>query len=140
MRTTLMKLTVGAATAVAAIGLAAAPANAAGPVDVPFRITYGASVSAGTVHFTVGSSASVTGTVHATSTEKQVCAEGFNGTIETGLLCSNYASPGGSNVGFTFPFTISARGGVNSIAILMFDADVNVTGSVVCDRSGCQPV
>jgi len=140
MRTTLVKLTAAAATVITAIGLAAAPANAAGPVDVPFRITYGASVSSGTVHFTVGYSASVTGTVHAVSTKKQVCAEGFNGALETGLPCSNFASPDGPNVGFTFPLKISAPGGVNSVAILMFDADVNVTGSVVCDRSGCVSV
>lgn len=138
MRTTLMKLTAAAATVVAAIGLAAAPANAAGPVDVPFSMAYGASTSSGKIHFTVGYSASVTGLVHATSSPKQVCAAGFNGNLDTGIQCSAYAYPGSGNVGFTFPMTISARGGVSTVEIVMYDSTRDLV-AVQCTRSGCVP-
>ncbi|CAM5649044.1 Secreted protein OS=Streptomyces fumanus OX=67302 GN=GCM10018772_35000 PE=4 SV=1 [Streptomyces fumanus] len=55
-----------ATAAVATIGLAAAPAHAtASDVNMSFGMSYGASTTSGTIHFTDGYSATVSGAVHA---------------------------------------------------------------------------
>jgi hypothetical protein len=138
MRSTLMKSAAAAAAVVAVVGLTAAPAIAAGTVNVPFSMAYGASISTGTISFTAGYSATVTGAVHAVSTPKYVCGGGSNGSIETDNLCSGTAYPGGPNVGFSFPFRIAVSGGVQTVNIALTDADSQtIVASRECTRKGC---
>jgi hypothetical protein len=136
MRKTLMVM---AAAVVAAIGLTAAPAQAAtGDVNMPFGMAYGASTTSGTIHFTTGYSATVTGAVHAVSTEKFVCANGSNGAFLDEGSCSNFAVPGGPNVAYTINLRIPHPGGVQTVYIGLAD---DISGTVLaeehCTRNGC---
>jgi hypothetical protein len=141
MRRILMKTAAVAAAVVAAIGLAATPANAVGPVNVPFGMAYGASTTSGTIHFTVGHSASVNGAVHAVSTPKWICVVGFNGGLSDGdpSDCSATAYPGGPNVGFSFGLRIVAPGGVQRVLVYMYeDSDgYRIAAALRCTRNGC---
>jgi hypothetical protein len=142
MRKTLMKIAGAVVAVVAATGLAAAPANAAaGSVDMPYGMAYGASTTTGTVHFTIGYSATVTGAVHAVTAPKYICVEGSNGTIHTGYACMpNEAIPGGPNVGYTFDLAIYASGGVQRVDIQMWEiapTEVRLVAKEHCSRTGC---
>jgi hypothetical protein len=138
MRKTLMRMAAAAAVVVATIGLAAAPANAAGPVDMPFGMAYGASTVTGEIHFTVGYSATVTGTVHAVSTIKRACASGINGNFSSNSECSDVAQPGHPNVGFSLTLTIQQRGGVQVVFVSMLDFSTGrELAAVQCTRTGC---
>jgi hypothetical protein len=141
MRKTLMKIAGAVVAVVAATGLTAAPANAAaGPVDVPFKLPYGASLSTGTVHFTVGYSATVTGAVHAVTAPKYICVVGSNGSYLDVDCMPDTAFPGGPNVGYSLGLRIPVPGGVQGVDIQMWEihSDGNyLVATEHCDRGGC---
>jgi hypothetical protein len=124
----------------AAIGFAA-PAQAVS-VSVSYSFAYGNSTATGTVNFTDGYTASVSGVVHAASGRRQVCATGSNGSVvsDPPVLCSPWAYAGGSNQPWGGSLRIARPGGVVEVYILMYDEnDTQLTG-VVCTRRGCSPL
>ncbi|MFJ3842334.1 hypothetical protein ACWGHM_30340 [Streptomyces sp. NPDC054904] len=112
-------LTVLVVVLMAAIGFAA-PAQAA-PVSIPYSFAYGASVANGTVSFTDGYTASVSGVVHAGSGRREVCATGWNGTVASEEVCSPWAYAGGANQPWSDSMRIPLRGGVIEVIIVMYD-------------------
>jgi hypothetical protein len=60
----------------AIIGFAAPTQATVTAVDMPFGMAFGNNTTTGTIHFTDGSTATVTGAVHAASGYRQVCAIG----------------------------------------------------------------
>jgi hypothetical protein len=138
MRKTLMRMAAAGAAVVAAIGFAAAPANAAGPVDMPFGMAYGASTTTGSIHFTIGYSATVNGTVHAVSSTKKACAVGSNDPYITDVSCGGAANPGGENIPYSLPFRIPTPGGIQVVQIFLVDSLSNEPlAEVQCTRNGC---
>ncbi|MGP3691273.1 hypothetical protein ACTVZO_42555 [Streptomyces sp. IBSNAI002] len=120
----------------ASIGFAA-PAQAA-PVSVPFNFAYGNSTAAGTINFTDGYTASVSGVVHAASGGRQVCATGFNGDVVSDTTrCSPWAYAGGPNQPWSGSLRIPRPGGVVEVYILMYDENDTMLAGVVCTRRGC---
>lgn len=135
MRKTL--LTTALATA-AALGFAAAPAHAAtGDVTVPFPMTYGNSQTSGSIHFTSGYTASLSGVVHAASGQRAICANGYNGSVVEGGGCSDSASAGGPDKTLNASFAINLPGGVQKVVIWMIDEHGDTVASEYCTRSGC---
>jgi hypothetical protein len=102
-------------------------------------MAYGASTTSGTVHFTVGHSASVNGAVHAVSTPKFICVTGHNGRLEDVGGCSDVAYPGGPNVGFSLGLRIVAGGGVQKVVVYMFEdtGGNRIVAALNCTRNGC---
>jgi hypothetical protein len=131
MRKALMVMVVAV---MAAIGFAA-PAQAS--VDMPFGMAYGNSTTSGTIHFTDGYSASVSGAVHAASGSRMVCAWGANGDVETAAFCSPWAYAGGPNQSFSGSLSIALSGGVQRVYIAMYDENINPLAEEFCTRSGC---
>ncbi|MFJ8085262.1 hypothetical protein ACIQ6Y_32180 [Streptomyces sp. NPDC096205] len=121
----------------AAIGFAA-PAQAA-PVSMPYGFAYGNSTATGTINFSDGYTASVSGVVHAASGRRQVCATGFNGDVvsDPPVLCSPWAYAGGQNPSWGGPLQIARPGGVLEVYILMYDENDTRLAGVVCTRRGC---
>ncbi len=120
----------------ASIGFAA-PAQAA-PVSKPYSFAYGNSTATGTVSFTDGYTASVSGVVHAASGRREVCAVGFNGDVAADQVpCSPWAYAGGPNQPWSGSMRIPLPGGVTRVVILMYDENDNPMDGVVCTRGGC---
>lgn len=134
MRKTLLATTLAAA---AALGFAVPPAHAADDVTVHFAMTYGNSQSSGSVHFTSGYTASVSGVVHAASGGRAICVYGYNGGTETGGICSPLAFAGGPDQVLNEPLTIPLPGGVQTVVVDMVDANAKAVASVSCNRWGC---
>jgi hypothetical protein len=120
----------------ASIGFAA-PAQAA--VSMPYSFAYGNSTASGTINFTDGYTASVSGVVHAASGQRQVCATGFNGDVvsDPPVRCSPWAYAGGPNPTWGGPLAISRPGGVVEVYLLMYDETDTARAGVVCTRGGC---
>jgi hypothetical protein len=137
MRKLLMVLVVAVMTA---IGFAAPAQATVNTVDMPFGMAYGNSTTTGTIHFTDGYTASVSGTVHAASGGRRVCAYGVNGSTTSGLICSPYAYAGGPNTTLIGPLTISKPGGVVGVYITMYDENNSGLAREYCTRSGCTRV
>lgn len=134
MRTPLMAMAVAA---MAAIGFAAPAQATVNTVDMPFGMAYGNSATTGTIHFTDGYTASVSGTVHAASDARQVCAYGMNGGTTSKTVCSPYAYAGEPNQSLSGSMRIEAAGGVQRVYLTMFDSNgIPLTGEF-CGRSGC---
>lgn len=132
-------LTVMVVALMAAIGFAA-PAQAA-PVSKPYSFAYGASTATGTVNFTDGYTASVSGVVHAASDRRQVCAVGFNGDVAADEVpCSPWTYANGPNQPWGGSMRIPLRGGVVQVVILMYDGDDKPLDGVICSRGGCSPL
>ena len=131
MRKALMVMVVAV---MAAIGFAA-PAQAT--VDMPFSMAYGNSTTSGTIHFTDGYSASVSGAVHAASGSRLVCVWGENGSVSTDAFCSPWANAGGPNQSFSGSLQIALSGGVQRVYITMYDENVTPLAEEFCTRSGC---
>ncbi|MFM9442782.1 hypothetical protein [Streptomyces acidiscabies] len=132
-------LTVTVVALMASIGFAA-PAQAA-PVSRPFSMPYGNSTVAGTIHFTDGYTASVSGVVHAASGGRQVCATGFNGdVVSDDTSCSPWAYAGGPNQSWSGSLRIPRPGGVVEVYILMYDENVDLLAATVCTRSSCSQI
>ncbi|MGW3994100.1 hypothetical protein [Amycolatopsis sp. NPDC004772] len=128
----LRSLVATAAVAGALLG-ASAPAEAASTTN--WRIEYGASVTAGTISWTDGRSASVDGTVHAVSGYRETCVWGVNGTSTTAVAC--YGANPGKDHPFYHGLTIDKVGGVQLIHISFYDADNHKLGQRGCTRNGC---
>lgn len=138
MRKTLLTTTIAAA---AALGFAAAPAHAAtGDVDRPFALIYGNSQASGSIHFTSGYSASLSGVVHAASGKRAICADAYNGTAHNGGDCSPWAVAGGPDQVLNESFSIPLPGGVQQVVILMMDENGNTVAEQSCYRSYCERV
>ncbi|MFE1206206.1 hypothetical protein ACFW5V_31470 [Streptomyces sp. NPDC058762] len=134
MRRTLMPV---AATAVAMVALGAAPAHAtASAVYMDFGMSYGATTTSGTIHFTDGYTASVSAAVHAVSGPKRICVTGWNGDAHDGPYCSAYDEPGGSNQGFSKELRIALPGGVQEVTIFL-NSDTATLKKEKCTRNGC---
>ncbi|CAG7658532.1 hypothetical protein [Actinacidiphila bryophytorum] len=133
MRKTFLTTTLAAA---AAVGFAAAPAHAAA-VDMPFSMAYGNSQTSGSIHFTSGYTASLSGVVHAASGQRAICADGYNGSVEAGGGCSDWASAGGPDATLNTSFSINLPGGVQRVVIYMLEEHGDTVASEYCTRSGC---
>ncbi|MEU0404095.1 hypothetical protein ABZ318_28475 [Streptomyces sp. NPDC006197] len=120
-----------------AIGFAAPAQATANSVDRPFSMNYGNSTTSGTIHFTDGYSASVSGAVHAASGSRMVCAWGANGDVTTGAICSPWANAGGPNQAFSGSLQIALSGGVQRVYIAMYDENVTPLAEEFCTRNGC---
>lgn len=135
MRKTLLTSTIAAA---AALGFAAAPAHAAtGDVDRPFAMTYGNSQTSGTIHFTSGYTASVSGVVHAASGQRAICADAYNGTAKKLGFCSPWAYAGGPDQVLNESLSIPLPGGVQRVVIEMMDENGKTVASEFCTRTSC---
>ncbi|MEU0340395.1 hypothetical protein ABZ092_15855 [Streptomyces bobili] len=134
MRKPLMAIAVAV---MAAIGFAAPAQATANTVDMPFGMAYGNSTTTGTIHFTDGYSASVSGTVHAASGARMVCFWGANGNVETSAICSQWAYAGGPNQSFSGSLRIALPGGVQRVYIAMYDENVTPLAGEFCTRNGC---
>lgn len=134
MRKTLLATTLAAA---AALGFSVPPAHAADDVTVHFAMTYVNSQSSGSVHFTSGYTASISGVVRAASGGRAICAYGYNGSTETGGVCSPLAFAGGPDQVLNVALTIPLPGGVQTVVIDMVDANAKVLASDSCNRWGC---
>ncbi len=134
MRKTLM---VTAVAVMAAIGSTAPAQATVTSVDMPFGMNYGNSTTSGTIHFTDGYSASVSGAVHAASGSRMVCAWGANGDVTTTAICSPWANVGGPNRAFSGSLQIALSGGVQRVYIAMYDENVTPLAEEFCTRSGC---
>jgi hypothetical protein len=135
MRRTLLTTTVAAA---AALGFAAAPAHAAtGDVDRPFGMTYGNSQTSGSIHFTSGYTASLSGVVHAASGQRAICADAYNGSAHDPGYCSSWAYAGGPDQVLNESFSIPLPGGVQRVVILMMDENGNTVAEESCTRTTC---
>lgn len=120
----------------ASIGFAA-PAQAA-PVPMPFGFSYGNSTATGTINFTDGYTASVSGVLHAASTPRQLCAQGMNGSVSSGRpLCSDWVYGEGSNATLSGSLRIPISGGVQQVTIKMLGTYNELLAWVVCTRGGC---
>jgi hypothetical protein len=119
--------------------VAAAMFGAAGVADAAtttaWRIEYGASVTAGTISWTDGRSASVAGNVHAVSGYRETCVWGVNGTASTDPAC--YGANPGKDHPFNHVLTIDKVGGVQLIHISFYDNFQHKLGQLRCTRSGC---
>ncbi|MFE9674505.1 hypothetical protein ACFYO5_10325 [Streptomyces sp. NPDC006259] len=110
----------------------------AAPVPMPFGFAYGNSTATGTINFTDGYTASVSGVVHAASGRRKVCATGFNGDVVSDTAsCSPWAYAGGPNQPWSGSLRIPRPGGVVEVYILMYDENNTMLAGVVCTRSGC---
>lgn len=116
-------------------GLAAGAASADAASTTSWRIEYGASVTAGTISWTDGRSATVSGTVHAVSGYRETCVWGVNGTSSTDVAC--YGANPGKDHPFTHGLTIDKVGGVQLIHISFYDANNHKLGQRGCTRTGC---
>ncbi|MEU5114250.1 hypothetical protein AB0G64_22440 [Streptomyces longwoodensis] len=135
MRKTLLTTTLAAA---AALGFAAAPAQAAtGDVDRPFAMTYGNSQTSGSIHFTGGYTASLSGVVHAASGQRAICADAYNGSAKEQGYCSAWAYAGGPDQVLKESFSIPLPGGVQRVVIEMMDENGNIVARESCTRSVC---
>jgi hypothetical protein len=135
MRKSLLATTLAA---VAALGFAAAPAHAAtGDVSMPFAMTYGNSQTSGSIHFTSGYTASLSGVVHAASGQRAICADAYNGSAKDQGYCSPWAYAGGPDQVLNESFTIPLPGGVQRVVIEMIDENGNIVASESCTRSVC---
>lgn len=134
MRKSLMVMVVAV---MAAIGFAAPAQATVNSVDRSFSLIYGNSTASGTIHFTDGYSASVSGTVHAASGSRMVCAWGENGKATTSAICSPWASAGGPNQSFSGSLQIALSGGVQTVYVAMYDENVNPLTEKSCTRTGC---
>ncbi|MFF8381652.1 hypothetical protein ACF07V_36790 [Streptomyces sp. NPDC015661] len=121
----------------AAIGFAAPAQATVNSVDRPYSLIYGNSTASGTIHFTDGYSASVSGVVHAASGARMVCAWGENGNVTTGAICSPWAYAGGPNQSFSGSLQIALPGGVQGVYIAMYDENVNPLTEKFCTRNSC---
>ncbi|MET9468040.1 hypothetical protein ABZY44_25230 [Streptomyces sp. NPDC006544] len=129
-------LTVMVVALMAAIGFAA-PAQAA-PVSKPYSFAFGASTATGTVSFTDGYTASVSGVVHAASGRRKVCAVGLNGdAVSDEFPCSPWAYAGGPNQPWGGSMRIPLPGGVVQVGIMMYDENMEPLDGVICSRGGC---
>ncbi|UOZ07822.1 hypothetical protein [Amycolatopsis sp. WQ 127309] len=124
---------VAAAAVVAAMFGSAAVADAA--VTTPWRIEYGASVAAGTIGWSDGRSATVSGTIHAVSGYREVCVWGVNGTSTSPVECD--ATFPGVDPSFSEVLTINKVGGVQVIYIHLSDQYDHDFGQLRCTRAGC---
>ncbi|MFI5591476.1 hypothetical protein ACIA5G_40945 [Amycolatopsis sp. NPDC051758] len=119
--------------------VAAAMFGATGVADAAtttaWRIEYGASVTAGTISWTDGRSASVDGNVHAVSGYRETCVWGVNGTSTTEVAC--YGANPGKDHPFYHLLTINKVGGVQLIHISFYDEFNHKLGQRGCTRSGC---
>ncbi|MER5355678.1 hypothetical protein ABT093_35795 [Kitasatospora sp. NPDC002551] len=134
MRKPLMVL---AAAATAAIGFAAPAQATVNDVDMPFGMAYGNSTTSGTIHFTDGYTASVTGAVHAASGARRVCVVGVNGGAESATVCSPWAYAGGANQPLSASLRIAVAGGVQRVYVAMYDENNALLAQEFCTRSGC---
>ncbi|GAA1386870.1 hypothetical protein GCM10009639_11200 [Kitasatospora putterlickiae] len=130
-------LMVMAAAAFAAIGFTAPAQATVTDVDMPFGMAYGNSTTSGTIHFTDGYTASVSGAVHAASGARQVCVQGVNNTAATDTVCSPWAYEGGPNQPLSASLRIAAPGGVQRVYIWMVDGGNALLAQEYCTRSGC---
>jgi hypothetical protein len=130
-------LMVMAVAVMAAIGFAAPAQATANTVDRPFSMAYGNSTTSGTIHFTDGYTASVSGAVHAASGFRRVCAYGVNGSTTSGLICSPWADAGGPNQPLSGSLRIALRGGVQGVYITMYDDNDAKLAREFCTRNGC---
>ncbi|MEU1054527.1 hypothetical protein [Streptomyces sp. NPDC005876] len=134
MRRVLMTVAV---TALATISFGTAPAHAtASDVNMDFGMSYGATTTSGTIHFTDGYTASVAAAVHAVSGPRQICVTGWNGNTTDGPYCSAYDQPGGSNQGFSKELRIGLPGGIQEVTIFL-NSDAATLKKERCTRSGC---
>ncbi|MFH8609976.1 hypothetical protein ACH4D5_21100 [Streptomyces sp. NPDC018029] len=135
MRKPLMVMVVAV---MAAIGHTAPAQASVNTVDMPFGMAYGNSTTSGTIHFTDGYTASVSGAVHAASGLRQVCAQGVNGSLTSGRpLCSPYAFEGGPNQTISGSLRIPVAGGVQRVYITMYDEYNVPLAREFCTRNGC---
>ncbi|MEU3723227.1 hypothetical protein [Streptomyces sp. NPDC031705] len=137
MRKALMVMSVAVMTA---IGFAAPAQAAVNDVDMPFGMAYGNSTTAGTIHFTDGYTATVSGAVHAASGYRRVCAYGANGDARSGLICSPYAQAGGADQPLSGSLRIAVPGGVQRVYITMYDGSNARLAEEFCTRNGCTRV
>ncbi|CAM5330672.1 hypothetical protein SALBM135S_00021 [Streptomyces alboniger] len=129
-------LTVLVVALMAAIGFAA-PARAA-PGPIPYSFAFGASTATGTVSFTDGYTASVSGVVHAGSGSRTVCAVGLNGdAVSEQAPCSPPAHANGPNQPWGGSMQIPLPGGVVQVGIMMYDENMKPLDGVICSRGGC---
>lgn len=134
MRRLLMAMAVAV---MAAIGFAAPAQATVSSVNMPFGMAYGNSTTSGTIHFTDGYSASVSGAVHAASGLRMVCVWGANGDVTTDAFCSPWAVVGGANQPFSGSLQIALAGGVLRVYIAMYDENGTPVAEEFCTRSGC---
>ncbi|MDA5279914.1 hypothetical protein [Streptomyces sp. Isolate_45] len=137
MRKPLMVLAAAGMTAIAFATPAQATVNT---VDMPFGMAYGNSTTSGTIHFTDGYSASVSGTVHRASGLRQVCAHGVNGNWRTEDKCSPYATAGEPDQTIRGTMTLDVPGGVQRVYITMYDGNNVELAKEFCTRIGCTRV
>ncbi|MET9886374.1 hypothetical protein ABZZ20_25200 [Streptomyces sp. NPDC006430] len=130
-------LMVMGAAVMAAISFAAPAQATVNSVDRPFSMAYGNSTTSGTIHFTDGYSASVSGVVHAASGSRMVCAWGENGNVTTSAICSPWAYAGGPNQSFSGSLQIALSGGVQRVYIAMYDENITPRAEEVCTRTSC---
>ncbi|MFD8595010.1 hypothetical protein ACFV1L_08420 [Kitasatospora sp. NPDC059646] len=139
MRRVFTALATGAITA--ALGLATVPAHAATTdVNMAFGMSYGNSTTSGTIHFTDGYTATVSGAVHAASGQRRICSEATNGDYYLSGPCSAWASAGGANQPFTFDLRIALPGGVQRVYLTMYDEGGSGVAREYCTRNGCTRV
>jgi len=129
---------VTAATLTAALGVAVPAQATVNDVDRPFDLAYGNSTAAGTIHFTDGYTATVSGNVHAASGFRRICAYGVNGSASSGLICSPYAQAGGPNQPLSGSLRIAVSGGVQRVYITMYDENTTRLTEKSCTRTGCR--
>lgn len=120
------------AVAAAMVGTAAV-ADAA--VSTPWRITYGASVAAGTIAWSDGRSATVSGTLHAVSDNRFVSTWGINGTDSSEVQTT--ATVPGIDWAISDVHTINKPGGVQVLYIHLSDQYNHDFGQLRCTRAGC---
>jgi hypothetical protein len=131
-------LMVIAAAVMTAIGFTAPAQATVTDVNMPFGMAYGNSTTVGSVHFTNGYSASVSGTLHAGSGKRYVCAFGTNGSQSTGYRCSQWVYADGSTQPLNLTsLSIPLPGGVQRVYILMRDGNERTVAQEFCTRNGC---
>lgn len=134
-------LVVMAVAVMAAIGFTAPAQASVNAVDKPFGMAYGNSTTSGTIHFTDGRSASVSGTVHAASGGRYACTYGVNGNTESDHYCSETAYANGTNnVPLIATLTIPVTGGVQRVYVTMYNEYYEPVSRLFCTRIGCTRV
>ncbi|MER7708066.1 hypothetical protein ABTX81_34905 [Kitasatospora sp. NPDC097605] len=134
MRKPLMAM---AAAAFAVVGFAAPAQATVNDVNMSFGMAYGNSTTSGTIHFTDGYTATVSGAVHAASGARQVCVQGVNGGAQTGVVCSDWAYAGEANQPLGASLRIAVAGGVQRVYIWMNDEAGALLAQEFCTRNGC---
>lgn len=103
-------------------------------VTTPWRMTYGATLAAGSISWGDGRSATVSGSLHAVSGTREVCSWGVNGTDTSPVKCTRAVA--GTNATISHGHTIDKVGGVQLIYINL-SAGTTDLHQLACTRSGC---